>query len=133
MNDDTLDAFIADSERIARESPAPADCVPAITPLMRRPLLNDRGFLKPQHFRPNPGHYARNAVYIADDGDLSLFALVWEPGQWAPDHDHGAWGAVGVARGVLAERRLSATIGARNKAACGLCPRPGRRARLRVL
>ena len=71
---------------------------------MLKLIRGNRGFLKPQHFRPDPDHYARNAVYIADDGGLSLFALVWEPGQWTPVHDHGTWGVVGVVRGVLEER-----------------------------
>jgi iron complex outermembrane receptor protein len=43
-------------------------------------------------------------VYIAPEQDLSLFALVWTPGQWTPIHDHGSWGVVGVLRGTLHER-----------------------------
>ena len=109
MSNDTVDGFIAECRRIAGEGPEPADCVLAIAPLMLKLLRGNRGFLKPQHFRPNPDHYARNAVYIADDGGLSLFALVWEPGQWTPVHDHGTWGVVGVVRGVLEERSFVRT------------------------
>jgi molybdenum cofactor biosynthesis enzyme MoaA len=43
-------------------------------------------------------------IYNAPDGSLSLYALVWLPGQWTPVHDHGSWGVVGVAEGVLEER-----------------------------
>ena len=32
----------------------------------------------------------------ASDASLSLYALVWLPGQWTPVHDHGSWGVVGV-------------------------------------
>jgi len=66
--------------------------------------------LKPQHFKDDPDHYARNAVYIAGStpgGEgLSLYALVWNPGQWTPIHDHATWGVVGVVRGVLEERNF---------------------------
>jgi len=54
-------------------------------------------------------------VYSAADASLSLYALVWLPGQWTPVHDHGSWGVVGVVEGVLEERsyvRLSPDRGA---------------------
>ena len=35
---------------------------------------------------------------------ITLFALVWLPGQWTPIHDHGTWGVVGVLDGTLEER-----------------------------
>lgn len=104
MSGDTLDGFIAACRRIAGKSPEPADCALAIAPLMLKLLRGNRAFLKPQHFRPDPDRYARNAVYVAADGGLSLFALVWEPGQWTPVHDHGTWGVVGVVRGLLEKR-----------------------------
>lgn len=82
----------------------PADCVEAIAPLMLE-LLNEAGsFLKPEHYREDPKSYARNLVHEAADGQLSLFALVWRPGQWTPVHDHGTWGVVGVLEGALEER-----------------------------
>ncbi len=61
-------------------------------------------FLEPQHYRSHPEHYARNLVYDAPDASLSLYTLVWSPGQWTPVHDHGSWGVVGVLEGVLEER-----------------------------
>ena len=59
--------------------------------------------------------YTRNLVYNAPDQSLSLYVIVWLPGQWTPVHDHGSWGVVGVLEGVLEERsyvRLSADRGA---------------------
>jgi predicted metal-dependent enzyme (double-stranded beta helix superfamily) len=72
-------------------------------------------FLEPRHYRSHPDRYARNLVYQAPDGNLSLYTLVWSPGQWTPVHDHGSWGVVGVLEGVLEERsfvRLSPDRGA---------------------
>ncbi len=104
MSDYSLSEFVADCRACAAAHPEPADCVEAIAPLLQRLLLGDRTFLEPQHFRADPDHYARNAIYVAEDGALSLFALVWTPGQWTPVHDHGTWGVVGVLQGVLEEK-----------------------------
>lgn len=99
-----LDSFIADCRKAAAGCPDPADCVTSIAPLMLRVLANARQFLKPAHFRSDAAHYARNAIYISPDRDLSLYALVWLPGQWTPVHDHGSWGVVGIVQGMLEER-----------------------------
>ena len=99
-----LQRFMGDARQAARANPEPADCVLAVAPLMYRLLLGDRAFMEPRHFRDDPDHYARNAIDIAEDGGLSLYALVWNPGQWTPVHDHGTWGVVGIVRGVLEER-----------------------------
>src|SRR5204863_356084 len=61
-------------------------------------------FLEPRHYRSDPAGYTRNLIYAAPDKGLSLYALVWLPGQWTPVHDHGSWGVVGVHEGVLEER-----------------------------
>jgi predicted metal-dependent enzyme (double-stranded beta helix superfamily) len=104
MAHDTLQAFIADCRQRATRCEHAAVAVEAIAPVMHDFMRVADRFLKPEHFRADPGHYARNAVYIAPEQDLSLFALVWTPGQWTPVHDHGSWGVVGVLRGTLHER-----------------------------
>lgn len=106
-----LDEFISDCSSVAARHCDPADCVMAVAPLMERLLDGDRSFLRPEHVRSDPNHYARNAIYISKDEQLSLFALVWLPGQWTPVHDHGSWGVVGVLQGVLEERALMAVDG----------------------
>jgi 3-mercaptopropionate dioxygenase len=106
-----LDAFIADCRKAAAGCPDPADCVTAITPLMLRLLGAAKDFLTPAHYRSDPAHYARNAIYITPENDLSLFALVWLPGQWTPVHDHGSWGVVGIVEGLLEERAYMAMDG----------------------
>lgn len=106
MTDYGLQDFIADIRQTADANPEPADAVLAAAPLMHKLLLGDRAFLKPEHFRDDPDHYSRNAIQISEDGGFSLYALVWNPGQWTPVHDHGTWGVVGVLAGVLEERNL---------------------------
>ena len=110
-----LTDFISRATALSRDHSAPADCVLALAPLMLELIDQADAFLEPQHYRSDPDHYARNLVYDAADASLSLYTLVWLPGQWTPVHDHGSWGVVGVLEGVLEERsyvRLSADRGA---------------------
>ena len=115
MTSPALETFVAQASARARELADPADCVLALAPLMLDLVANAESFLAPQHYRSDPDHYARNLVYDAPDASLSLYTLVWMPGQWTPVHDHGSWGVVGVLEGVLEERsyvRLSPDRGA---------------------
>jgi len=99
-----VERFVAEAGRTAQGCAEAADCVQAIAPLMLKLVANAKAFLKPTHFRSDPKHYARNAIHIAPDRSMSLYALVWLPGQWTPIHDHGSWGVVGVVEGILEER-----------------------------
>ena len=115
MPSSPLADFIAGAVASTRESPEPADCVRTLAPSMLELIDHATTFLEARHYQSDPGHYARNLVYNAPDGSLSLYTLVWLPGQWTPVHDHGSWGVVGVLEGVLEERsyvRLSADRGA---------------------
>ena len=109
--DATLDCFLAECREAAAAHPDPADIVLALAPAMKRLLEGDKAFLRTEHFRSDPEHYTRNAIVISDDESLSLYALVWLPGQWTPVHDHGSWGVVGIVRGVLEERSYMAVDG----------------------
>ncbi len=105
----TLQDFIRDSEAETATHTELADTVRAIAPLMHRLLSGPRDFLEPRHFQSDAGHYARNLVYAADGAGLSLYTLVWLPGQWTPVHDHGTWGVVGVIEGQLEEQSYMRT------------------------
>src|SRR5450631_3693918 len=107
----SLESFVNGARAIVAQHDDAAERVDAIAPLMLELLGSDKGFLGPEHFRSTPEHHARNAIYICPTGSLSLFALVWLPGQWTPVHDHGSWGVVGGGErdasgaGVYARRR----------------------------
>lgn len=108
---EALDRFLGDAHAVIARQEDAADRVAMIAPLMRSLLDSDRSFLQPEHFRSNAQHYERNAIHISPDGNLSLFALVWLPGQWTPVHDHGSWGVVGIVRGLLEERSYMSVDG----------------------
>ena len=107
MNPARLHTFFADACTCAAQNAEPADAVGAIAPLMLSLIADAGTFLEPQHLRSEPAHYTRNLVFDAPDAGLSLYCLVWLPGQWTPVHDHGSWGVVGVVEGVLEERNYT--------------------------
>jgi predicted metal-dependent enzyme (double-stranded beta helix superfamily) len=109
--DQALDRFISDAHEVITHHADAAERVTMIAPLMRRLLDSDKSFLRTEHFRSNPERYERNAIHVSSNGNLSLFALVWRPGQWTPVHDHGSWGVVGVVQGLLEERSYMAIDG----------------------
>src|SRR5215813_12707552 len=106
-----LSDFIDKCESIIAVKEKAADRVTMIAPLMQVLAARADEFLTDEHRRSEQQHYARNAIHIAPSGNLSLFALVWLPGQWTPVHDHGSWGVVGVVRGVLEERSYMSATG----------------------
>jgi 3-mercaptopropionate dioxygenase len=109
MNEYTLERFIGDCRDEIPRHGSPAECVDHIAPCMLQLLRGAKPFLEPQHYRSSPEQYARNAIYIDPKGTMSLFALVWLPGQWTPVHDHGTWGVVGIIEGTLTERNFIRT------------------------
>ena len=104
MNTSPLEGFVAQATARSRDACDPADCVLALAPLMLDLIDKAQAFLRPEHYRSDPNGYTRNLIYSAPDESLSLYSLVWLPGQWTPVHDHGSWGVVGVIEGVLEER-----------------------------
>ena len=99
-----LEHFIARAAALSRSHSEAADCVLSLAPLMLELIEEAHTFLQPQHYRSNPEGYTRNLIRNFPEESLSLYALVWRPGQWTPVHDHGSWGVVGVVEGVLEER-----------------------------
>jgi len=104
MKTSPLEGFVAQTTARSRDLSDPADCVLALAPLMLDLIEESQTFLGPEHYRSDPNGYTRNLIYSAPDESLSLYSLVWLPGQWTPVHDHGSWGVVGVIEGVLEER-----------------------------
>jgi predicted metal-dependent enzyme (double-stranded beta helix superfamily) len=104
MSTPALESILARAAMQSHDCRQPADCVLALAPLMLELLEQARTFLEPQHYEAAQDHYARHLVWAAADGSLSLYVLVWSPGQWTPVHDHGSWGVVGVLEGILEER-----------------------------
>jgi predicted metal-dependent enzyme (double-stranded beta helix superfamily) len=89
--------FVAAAERHSDDPPAVADHL--------APLLRADGWLAPRDQRPGVDSYRQHLLYVSPTRRLSVVALVWQPGQRTPIHDHIAWCVVGVYRGVEHELR----------------------------
>lgn len=75
--------------------------VRAAEPAMRR-LLGEGDFLPREAMAPSEKGYARHLLYRDPKGRFCIAAMVWQPGQGTPIHDHdGTWGMIGMVRGRL--------------------------------
>lgn len=110
-----LNRFIEHATELSHQQASPCDCVAALAPAMAELLHNAPGFLEPGHYRSDPTHYARNLIHCAANDELSLYAIVWLPGQWTPVHDHGSWGVVGILEGMLQEHTFICTSSANDR------------------
>jgi predicted metal-dependent enzyme (double-stranded beta helix superfamily) len=70
-----------------------------------RPALADPDLLAPCHREAWDDRYRQHLVYVHPEGRYSIVALVWNPGQATPIHDHIAWCVVGVHQGQETETR----------------------------
>lgn len=104
MSQNLLDDFIADCSKAMANQPELSDVVATIAPRMADLVNRADEFLQPEHYQADSDHYARNLVIEDKKTGLSLYTLVWNPGQWTPVHDHGTWGVVGVIDGQLQEQ-----------------------------
>jgi predicted metal-dependent enzyme (double-stranded beta helix superfamily) len=68
-------------------------------------LLGQDGWLSARDQRPGADSYRQHLLHVSPTRRLSVVALVWQPGQRTPIHDHVAWCIVGVYRGVEREIR----------------------------
>src|SRR5262245_8516775 len=48
----------------------------------------------------DPSRYRSHVLHVEPDGNFSIVALVWRPGQVTPIHDHVTWCVFGVVRGI---------------------------------
>jgi 3-mercaptopropionate dioxygenase len=68
-------------------------------------LLGQDGWLSSHDQRPGADSYRQHLLHVSPTRRLSVVALVWQPGQRTPIHDHIAWCIVGVYRGIEREIR----------------------------
>jgi 3-mercaptopropionate dioxygenase len=72
-------------------------------------LLARDGWLAPEHQLGGRDAYRQHLLHVSSCRRLSVVALVWEPGQQTPIHDHVSWCVVGVYRGVEKETHYRLT------------------------
>jgi predicted metal-dependent enzyme (double-stranded beta helix superfamily) len=99
-----IPAFVADVERAIAGMYDPQVIACEVEARLKR-LLQTPNLLAPEQRRALPDRYSANLVAVAPSGAFSVVALVWQPGQATPIHDHICWCVVGVLEGVEDETR----------------------------
>jgi predicted metal-dependent enzyme (double-stranded beta helix superfamily) len=66
-------------------------------------LLEEKGWLPPEHRRGYSDRFRHHLLHVAPDGGFSVVAVAWQPGQATPIHDHVSWCVVGVLEGLEEE------------------------------
>ncbi len=90
----TLDQYVADLRRIAREADGEDRLLAEVAPLARK-LALDRSWLKPEHYEADAEQgFGVHLVHEEDDHSLAVFVVSWLPGRGADAHDHGTWAVV---------------------------------------
>lgn len=95
--------FVAEIERVVAATDNRQETIDRLYPSFAT-LLSDQTWLHPDHRQPIPGQFSQYAVYRAEDGSLSIMAMVVPSGIATPVHDHRAWGLVGVYQGQQREK-----------------------------
>jgi predicted metal-dependent enzyme (double-stranded beta helix superfamily)/catechol 2,3-dioxygenase-like lactoylglutathione lyase family enzyme len=98
-----LKAFIAEVEQVVASSEDRRETIARLTPSFGA-LLADPTWLHADFRQPVAGKFVQYAIYRAEDGSLSVMAMVVPPGVATPVHDHRAWGLVGVYQGRQREK-----------------------------
>jgi len=102
-----LRSFIADVQQVISQAPsvevALAGLRQPFNRLLADPTWLPEAFRQPDATSGMGGGIAAWLLYRANDGNLSLFALVVPPGASTPIHDHLAWGLIGLYAGEQAE------------------------------
>jgi predicted metal-dependent enzyme (double-stranded beta helix superfamily) len=62
-------------------------------------LLQRKDWLLPEQREGWSDRFRQHILHVAPDGAFSVVAVVWQPGQTTPIHDHVSWCVVGVYEG----------------------------------
>lgn len=106
MDSNPLQRFIGGMDALADRGLGPTEMAAQAARLL--PAVLARPDCLPGEYRgPNSEHYEQHIVHVHSEGQYSVVALVWLPGQATPVHDHRCWCVVGVLEGTEQETRYT--------------------------
>ncbi|MBA2344434.1 MAG: cysteine dioxygenase family protein [Rubrobacter sp.] len=91
-------ADFIDSVEAMRENPNGESLSHGVARALKS-LLAEPDWLSQDYRQGWPDRYRQHILHVAPDGGFSVVALVWQPGQTTPIHDHLTWCVVGVYEG----------------------------------
>ena len=100
----TLDRYVEDLRRIARETDSEDEIIRRVGPLAQRMAI-EKSWLQQKHYETNAEQgFGAHLLHEEPDHCLAVFVVNWLPGRGAPPHDHGTWAVIAGVEGV--ERNL---------------------------
>jgi predicted metal-dependent enzyme (double-stranded beta helix superfamily) len=100
----SLDQYIDDLRRIARETNDEDEIISRVAPLAQRMALQ-KDWLRQKHYEVDEAQgFGVHVLHEEPDHTLAVFAVAWAPGRGTPAHDHGTWAVVCGVEG--AERNI---------------------------
>jgi predicted metal-dependent enzyme (double-stranded beta helix superfamily) len=103
----TLEAFIADLDRITREERSGRAITERVAPLLGRLVKNPASIPAEYLRRPADGGRGRYILHRAPS--FNVTSVVWRPGDKAGCHNHDTWGVIGVIDNEIEETRYRVT------------------------
>lgn len=96
----SLNQYVDDLRRIARDAGSEGEIIEELSPLARR-LALDKTWLQPGHYEADSDTgFTAHLLHEEPDHTLAVFAVSWLPGRGTPPHDHGTWAVVAGVDGV---------------------------------
>jgi predicted metal-dependent enzyme (double-stranded beta helix superfamily) len=102
----TLQAFIADLDRITREETSGERITERTAPLLAR-LVRDPSSIPAEYRRSTPQSRGRYMLHRAPR--FNVTSVIWRPGDTAGAHNHETWGVIGVIDNEIEETRYRVT------------------------
>lgn len=104
----SVDAFVADLQRLSGELADPKDLLPEIAPLAAR-LAEDTSWVLPEYYEVDESQgIGITVLHEEPDHTLLVETIVWAPGKGVLPHDHQTWGCVvgldGTERNIIWKR-----------------------------
>lgn len=97
-----LQSFVRDVEEVLAPHPAMPLVIKRVSGLVYK-LCQDGHWLPPEHRVGREETYARHLLHKDPQNRFVVLALVWQPGQGTPIHDHSCWGVMGLLENTLEE------------------------------
>jgi predicted metal-dependent enzyme (double-stranded beta helix superfamily) len=102
----TLQAFIADLDRITREETSSERITERAAPLLGR-LVQNPASIPPEYLKSTPQSRGRYMLHRAPR--FNVTSVIWRPGDTANAHNHETWGVIGVSANEIEETRYRVT------------------------
>jgi predicted metal-dependent enzyme (double-stranded beta helix superfamily) len=109
----TLQAFIADVDRIVSAETSGAVITARVAPLVGRLVKNPDAI--PAQYRTKPAG-VRGRYMLHRAPHFNVTSVIWGPGDRAGAHDHDTWGVIGVIDNEIEETRYTVVPGASGRA-----------------